>query len=278
MSSSGGLVDFYILEATEYLDQVDAMVRSASVVPPDGERLATLTRALRGSSTMARLGAHAELAGSMELVARALRESRMPWQEPVRLALVSALDDFRLLVHALRAPSGAWDAERRGASRVRELRSLVPTTPAPARPVVATPDPSYFATEVEAIAASLDAAVGNPRDPRPLDLALARVRALRGVAALRELPPLPDVGDAVERAARQRASAPGAMLGEGALRVLAAASAVLTRAARELRTDGRPATDSPEIARFLASVTAAERPAVPDEAIVPIATLFFADL
>ena len=48
------LLDFYVVEATEYIDRIDAMVTRAGTVAPDGQSLVSAARALRGSSTMAK--------------------------------------------------------------------------------------------------------------------------------------------------------------------------------------------------------------------------------
>ena len=55
MSVTVGLLDFYILEAGEYVDQLDALVGAAVQAPPESTPFITAARALRGSSTMAKL-------------------------------------------------------------------------------------------------------------------------------------------------------------------------------------------------------------------------------
>ena len=65
--------------------------------------------------------------------------------------------------------------------------------------------PTFFASEVEGVAAALDSfVVAAPTDRRSLDEALGRVRALRGISALKDLPPLADVADAIEHAAKHQ--------------------------------------------------------------------------
>ena len=63
MGVTVGLLDFYILEAGEYVDQLDALVGAAVQAPPESTPFITAARALRGSSTMAKLIRMAELAG-----------------------------------------------------------------------------------------------------------------------------------------------------------------------------------------------------------------------
>jgi hypothetical protein len=127
-----------------------------------------------------------------------------------------------------------------------------------------------------AIADALDGFAARPTDRVALGLALARVRALRGLAALRDLPPLSDVVDAVERAAKP------IELGDGPadrvqLDVFTSAARLLRRAASELRLGGNPDIGSPEAQAFAAAAGAlADSGGEPDQ-IVPIAQLFFND-
>src|SRR5689334_17345357 len=102
MSVTGGLLDFYILEASEYVDQLDALIGAAVQSPPDSTPFITAARALRGSSTMAKLLRMAELAGSVERVGRGLRDGSVKWSLEVRSAIVAAIDDIRVLLRSVR--------------------------------------------------------------------------------------------------------------------------------------------------------------------------------
>src|SRR5688500_12210836 len=98
MSVAVGLLDFYILEASEYVDQLDALAGSAVHAPPEAGPFITAARALRGSSTMAKLLRMAELAGSVERIGRGVRDGSVQWTTEVRGAVVSAIDDMRILL------------------------------------------------------------------------------------------------------------------------------------------------------------------------------------
>ena len=74
-----GFVDFFILEASEYVDQLDAQLLAAGSAAPDAEAMQRVARALRGSATMAKLPAFADLAGGMERVGRAIRDGAVQW-------------------------------------------------------------------------------------------------------------------------------------------------------------------------------------------------------
>lgn len=276
MSVTVGLLDFYILEASEYVDQLDALVGAAVHAPPDSTPFITAARALRGSSTMAKLIRMAELAGSVERVGRGLRDGSVRWTTDVRSAIVAAIDDIRILLRTVRT----WGAaeEQRAAARITELRSFVPeggAVPA-ATPISGAVSPTFFASEVEAVATALDAFVAAPADRHALDESLGRVRALRGIAALKDLPPLADVADALETAAKS-SLLDGRALSQPIAELFDSSAHVLRRAARELRTTGRPDASAPEVRRFAAAAAALQQRSHEEEQVVPVATLFFGD-
>jgi hypothetical protein len=274
MSSPAGLLDFYILEANEYIDQLDTLLASATEGPPDLGSFVTAARALRGSSTMARQAMLASLASGLERLGRSTRDGTLPWSPRTRSAAVAAIDDFRILLRSVRN-WGTYE-DGRAESRIAELNELAPQSQSGAPSPSSATDPSFFATEIEAIANSLDAYLGNPRDPRALDLALGRIRALRGIAALKDVPPLADVGDAVERAARTRPGEHGVMRATYAS-LFDAAARLFRRAAADLRRTGRPDPSTPEIARFASVVAALDSASPDDDQVVPISNLYYAD-
>ena len=275
MSVTVGLLDFYILEASEYVDQLDALVGAAVHTPPESTPFITAARALRGSSTMAKLLRMAELAGSIERVGRGLRDGSVRWTTESRAATVAAVDDIRILLRAVRTWSAA--EEQRAAARIAELRAFVPEgAVAPNTPISGAVSPTFFASEVEGVASALDVFVATPTDRRALDEGVGRVRALRGISALKDLPPLADVADAIEQAARAQTADTRALT--AAQRELYDSSAqVLRRAARELRTIGRPDASAPEVRRFANAVAALQKHAREEEHVVPVSNLFFGD-
>jgi hypothetical protein len=275
MSVAVGLLDFYILEASEYVDQLDAVAGAAVHAPPDSTPFITAARALRGSSTMAKLLRMAELAGSVERVGRALRDGSLRWTPDVRAAVIAAIDDVRLLLRAVRTWSAA--EEQRAAARIAELRRFVPDgAVSPSTPISGAVSPTFFASEVEGVAAALDSFVAAPTDRSSLDEALGRVRALRGISALKDLPPLADVADAIEHAAKTSAGA-GQTVTPQHTELFDASAHVLRRAARELRTSGRPDASAPEVRRFGDAFAALQQQAREEEHVVPVDSLFFGD-
>jgi hypothetical protein len=275
MSVAGGLLDFYILEASEYVDQLDALTGAAANTPPDSTPFITAARALRGSSTMAKLLRMAELAGSIERVGRALRDGSVRWTPEVRGAVVAAIDDIRILLRTVRTWSAA--EEQRAAGRIAELRRFVPDgAVSPPTPISGAVSPTFFAAEVEGVAAALDAYVAAPATRASLDEALGRVRALRGIAALKDLPPLADVADAIEHASKAAGPSAHALIAQHAA-LYDASAHVLRRAARELRTSGRPDASAPEVRRFAEAFAAVQRQTREEDHVVSVASLFFTD-
>ena len=274
------LLDFYVVEATEYIDRIDALVTRAGNSAPDGQSLVSAARALRGSSTMAKAEGMATLALALEHVARGVRDGNVTWTPQVQGALVSAVDDLRILLRNLRV----WgpNEQTRATFRVDELRDLVPgegslatarLTPTPA---AGTATPVFISLQASAIASALEQYLRAPSERHALDDALARVRTLRGIAAVNELPPLGDVADLLERAivGLPAGAKPNAQQRE----LLVAAAAVLARAADELRTLGKPTVTTPELARFAAAASTAHNVEPPvGDTIVNIEELYFAD-
>ncbi|MEW5918305.1 MAG: hypothetical protein AB1762_18020 [Gemmatimonadota bacterium] len=268
------LLDFYVVEATEYIDRIDGLVTRAGSASPDGQSLVSAARALRGSSTMAKAEGMATLALAVEHVARSVRDGTVTWTPLIQGALVSAVDDLRILLRNLRV----WgpNEQTRATFRVDELRELIPgENPLGARltptPAAGTATPVFISLQASAIASALEQYLKNPGERHALDDALARVRTLRGIAAVSELPPLGDVADLVERAivALPAGAKPNAQQKE----LLVSAASVLTRASDELRTLGKPSVSTPELARFAAAAALTAGAEAPADAIIPIEQL-----
>jgi len=289
MSTPQDALNFFTLEATECIDRLEAALHGAgaaslAVTPDEFVRAA---RTLRGAATMHRLGAISDLAASVERAGRALRGGDLQWSSPLHAALVAAVDDLKVLLHNVRTWGPADDA--RSARRVADLGRYLPATAgAPglsgAVPVIRPADgaggPSadaYFAAEAAEIAVALEAFVRAPEQTGILAGGLARARVLRGVAALADRPPLPDVLDAIERAGRVlelQLHADAA----SAVAVLAAAAQLLRRAATDLQTGGtRTLLESPEYQRFRAAGVEATAASESANRIVPIDELFYED-
>jgi hypothetical protein len=138
---------------------------------------------------------------------------------------------------------------------------------------------AFVAREGAAIASALDRAAqvlrANPLAHDPLQHILKALQPLRGLAALNDLPPLPDLLEGIERAIGELSSgsaAPpaGAVVGD----LFQAAAGSIAHAAREVAERGRPDPEGAEFRKF-AALLMRFMESEPD--VVPIDTLFHAD-
>ncbi|HET6701803.1 MAG TPA: Hpt domain-containing protein [Gemmatimonadaceae bacterium] len=275
MTSPVGLLDFFILEANDSIDRLDAAISGAATGAPDIEVLLRHARTLRGSSTMARQNGIAEVAGGIERVARALRDREVTWSQGLHAALIAGVDDLKLLIRSVRNWSTA--DERRAQSRTAELARLAPDAPR------RTPTPgsgggsAFLVAETGDIADALEQIVRRPSDRDALDSALRHVRTLRGVASIGDVPPLPEVVDAIERAAKPVELGVLTTPSVKQLALLTAAAMLLRRISTELGGGRRPDPGSPEVRQFAAAAAALAEEAPRADHIVPIAALFHGD-
>src|SRR5438067_2437936 len=89
MTAPAGFLDFFVLEASEYIEQLDALMLSASGSGPDLESLQRAARALRGSAMMANLPSFAEVLEATEHAAHPLERGEAQIS-PERLAVLGA--------------------------------------------------------------------------------------------------------------------------------------------------------------------------------------------
>jgi len=270
-----GVIELFVLQASDYIEQLDGVLNSAGNMSADGEALARGARMLRGSATMTKLPGVAEVAAGIERVGRALREGTLLWEPGLRSALTSAIDDLKVLVHGVRAWGPAED--QRAQARSSELARYAPQLARSNTPSAAAGGSAFLANEAAEIAVTLDQFLAHPGDAALLGNLLGRVRGLRGVAATRDLPPLADVVDALDRGGKPLELTSNPVPTPQQLALFEAASTLLRRAAIELRSIGRPDPASPEVQRFTAAAAALDEATAESAPIVPIADLFFAD-
>ena len=122
MTDPRGIVDFFALEAGEYLERMDAWLAGSAGAalggPPDVEPFVRSARALRGAATMARQPDLAALAEALGRVGTALQQGRMPWNAPAMEALAAAVEAFRRLLRAARD----WTAQDAAEAHARTQR------------------------------------------------------------------------------------------------------------------------------------------------------------
>src|SRR2546422_2426506 len=271
-----GMSDFFGLEAGEYLERLDAIVGKPA---PGAEEFARLTRALRGSALMANQAAIARAAAGLEALARAVREGRRAWDAATKQLAVRAVDDLKVLVRR----AATWtDADTAKATALgAELERLAGRPSGGVRSGEAlgldAGARAFVAREGAAIASALDRAAQalrtNPLAHDPLQHVLRALQPLRGLAALNDLPPLPDLLEGIERAIgelERPGSNPPASVGE----LFQAAATAIARAAREVAEQGRPNPEGADFQKF-AGLAVQFMESEPD--IVGVAALYYND-
>lgn len=278
MGQSMGMLDFFVLEAGEYLERLDALAQAPAGRFSSGDEFVRIVRAWRGGALMASQRAMARAAQGLEAAGRALRDGRLGWDERVRGEVIRAVDDCKTHLHRIRtpAPEDAARAEEIGAS----LERLAGHTVAGTRAAGAGLDAggrAFVAREAAAIASALDhAAQGLSADPaarEALGGVMPAMSALRGVAVLSDLAPLADLLAGVEGAVKEVLATSGAV-GPAVPAVFDAAAKALARVAREVVDVGRPATDSAQAEAFATALLGAFASA---GQVLPIAALFYDD-
>jgi chemotaxis protein histidine kinase CheA len=272
-----GMADFFALEAGEYLERLDALLGKGD--SPSADELVRLARALRGSALMANQPAIARAAAALESLARAVREGRGGWDPPTKQLAVRAVDDLKIFVR--RAP-GWTDADTAKAEALsQELEQLAGRPSAQVRAAEAigldAGARAFVAREGAAIASALDRAAqalrANPLAHDPLQHVLRAIQPLRGLAAVNDLPPLPDLLDGIERAIAELSRSgiePPANVGD----LFQSGATAIARAAREVAERGRPDADGPDFRQF-AGLLVTFMDSEPD--VVSIGSLYYSD-
>ena len=261
-----GMSDFFALEAGDYLDRLDALFQTPA---PDAEEMVRLARALRGSALMASQQPIARAAMGLEALARGLREGRRQWDVAVKQLATRAVDDLKKFIRK----ASSWTPQDTALAEAlaTQLEQLGGTGSAPgarASGQVRAAEGTgldagaraFVAREGAAIASALDRAGrtlrANPLAHDPLQAVLKAIQPLRGLAALNDLPPLPDLLDGIEQAigelSRMSSNAPPTGLGDRIAELFQMAATSIAHAAREVAERGRPDVESAEFRKFAA--------------------------
>jgi HPt (histidine-containing phosphotransfer) domain-containing protein len=272
-----GMSDFFALEAGEYLERLDGLLAQDSSRSTD--EVVRLARALRGSALMASQQAIARTAAGLESLARAVREGRRAWDPQTTQVALRSVDDLKIFVRR----AGSWtDADTAKAEALAlELEQLAGRPSAQIRAVEAlgldAGARAFVAREGAAIASALDRAAQalrvNPLAHDPLQHVIRALQPLRGLAALNDLPPLPDLLEGIERAIGELVQSglePPVNVGE----LFQAAASAIARAAREVAERGRPDPEGADFRQF-AGLLVTIMNSEPDA--VSIGSLYYSD-
>lgn len=271
-----GMSDFFALEAGEYLDRLDALVQSAA---PPADELVRLARALRGSALMASQQAIARAATGFEALARGVREGRRAWDVATRQLATRAVDDLKIFVRKAATWSDADTANAEALARQLEQLGGRPSAQVRAAEAMGLDAGAraFVAREGAAIASALDRAGRmlrtNPTAHDPLQQVMKALQPLRGLAALNDLPPLPDLLEGIERAIAElerNSASPPAGWGEMIAELFQMGATSIAHAARAVADRGRPDAESAEFRKF-ASLLVKFMDSEPE--IVPIETV-----
>ena len=272
-----GMGDFFALEAGEYLDRLDALLQPAA--PPAADELVRLARALRGSALMASQQGIARAAMGLEALARGVREGRRPWDAATKQITTRAIDDLKIFVRKAASWTDGDTARAEGLAGQLEQLGGRPSAQVRAAEAMGLDAGAraFVAREGAAIASALDRAGrtlrSNPLAHDPLQHVLKALQPLRGLAALNDLPPLPDLLDGIEQAIGElsrTSGAPPAGVGETVAELFQMAATSIAHAAREVAERGRPDPESAEFRKF-AGLLVHFMDSEPD--IVPIETV-----
>lgn len=110
MTTPARLLDFFILEAGEYLTRLETLVMKNGLQPSDAAQFVAAARGLRGSAAMAKAGGVSRLASTVERIANGVVQGATAWEPELQRALVAAVEDLKQMVHAARN----WSAEQEG--------------------------------------------------------------------------------------------------------------------------------------------------------------------
>jgi hypothetical protein len=112
---SVGLLDFFVLEASDYVDRLQRLVAADEPQGPDSATFLKLARGLRGSAVMARLTSFAEAAAGVERGAQLLHEGRIAWTPELATVVADAVTELRALIPMARLWGDAHDQRARSA-------------------------------------------------------------------------------------------------------------------------------------------------------------------
>jgi len=120
----GRLLDFFSLEASEYLTRLESLAAKKGMEPSDATQFAAAARGLRGSATMAKAGGIVQVAMTVERIGSGIVHGATTWEPELQRALIGVIEDLKLLVRSVRT----WgvDQDARVEESLRRLARFAP--------------------------------------------------------------------------------------------------------------------------------------------------------
>ena len=200
---SVGLLDFFVLEASDYVDRLQRLVASDEPQGPDSATLLKLARGLRGSAVMARLGSFADAASGLERGARLLNEGRIAWTPGLAASIADSISELRALIPMARLWGEHHDERARSAGgklasvldaveRHGELMQSGSAPPIPSDPVEPNPAVAAFFNTIDhgAAAPAVPSQMSSPVPP--MSAALRSIEPASAVSPARGVPAMSD--------------------------------------------------------------------------------------
>ena len=130
MTTPGRLLDFFILEAGDYLTRLESFVAQHAMKPSEALELAAAARGLRGSATMAKASGVSKLALTVERIAGNVVKGVTSWEPELQRSLVGAIEDLKVAMHGVRSWSAEQDARvEESLKRLSRYAPVVDDTP-----------------------------------------------------------------------------------------------------------------------------------------------------
>lgn len=231
------LLEFFADEAGDYLGKLEKAL--AADEEPNGDEIRRLARALKGSARMADQDAIVRAASAVQSVAEDLASGRRHWAPDLARTLKWAVAEIREMVASVEDPPA--DLALRAGGLAERLGESV----APAPPPVKDEDRfrRYIGTELRGLASEIGDALSvlerDPRNREPLKKLLRRIRPLRGVEGIDEIPSVGPAVAAVEEVILRIADT-SATVGPGHLALFRRAQQALDEVATDLIRGQKP--------------------------------------